>query len=89
MNKDIQCEHCRGEIFCNIHHESCHGYTAYCPDYETRGHICAYCGEDKWINPWKHIAEIATFLTEQIEECQKIVKGRRRKNVRRNKCYLR
>jgi len=72
--KNTQCKHCRDEIVCHIHEESCNGYLADCPDYEISECICVYCGENKWINPLKHIAEIAEFLKEQIEECQKILK---------------
>lgn len=37
--------------------------------------ICAHCGEYKWENRKKHIAEVAEFLQSKIEECQKIIAG--------------
>lgn len=74
MNKITQCKNCRDEMFCVIHEEVCNGYVADCPDYEISEHICVYCGEDKRINPLKHIVEISEFLKKQIEECQKILK---------------
>ena len=36
---------------------------------------CTYCGENKWDNPMKHLAEVAKFLQEKIEECQELIKG--------------
>ena len=75
-NKTTQCKHCENEINCCIHEECCNGYVADCPDYEINDHICVYCGEEKWVNPLKHIVEIVGFLKEQIEECQKILKER-------------
>ena len=36
---------------------------------------CAHCGENKWQNREKHIAEVAAFLQTKIEECQKIISG--------------
>ncbi len=38
--------------------------------------ICAYCGEYKWENKEKHIAEIATFLQQKIRELQEILLGK-------------
>ena len=69
-----QCKHCKDEIACILHEESCNGYIADCPNYEINDRVCVYCGEDKWTNPLKHIAEIVEFLKEQVEECQKILK---------------
>ena len=39
-----------------------------CPEED----LCAHCGENKWDNPEKHIAEIAVFLQGKIRELQKI-----------------
>ena len=38
--------------------------------------ICAHCGEYKWENKEKHIAEIATFLQQKIKELQEILLGK-------------
>ena len=37
---------------------------------------CEYCGENKWENREKHIAELVKSLQEKIiEDCQKIIAG--------------
>ena len=35
--------------------------------------ICPYCGENKWNDVPKHMAELAAFLQEKVRECQEIV----------------
>lgn len=62
-------KHCGTFIKCN-NAEGCFG----CEFEGEEENICVYCGENKWINPWKHIAKIVTFLQKKIIECQKILK---------------
>lgn len=42
-----------------------------CPEED----VCAQCGENKWENRKKHIAEIAKFLQKEIEKIQEVIEN--------------